>query len=446
MWQTVWRWLYPGLRLKRWIFTFSIGLLLVIFGLTTILNYQIFGVLEELFFRLLYEVTGRYNYTLLVGVGMIFMLAGLVLMGYAFRRLVQQILASIAPEGSGRVSQIIWERVRRDRGPRVVAIGGGTGLSALLRGLKTKTSHLTAIVTVADDGGSSGRLREEMDIIAPGDLRNCLVAMADKETQMEYIFQHRFGGTGELAGHSLGNLFLAALIEEYGDPVRALEAASEILNVRGQVVPASMEPLRLQATMTDGRIVEGESQIPREGGRIARLQIVPDTPVAVPAAIRAIEEADCIVFGPGSLYTSILPNLLVPEISAAIRRSSAMKVYVCNAMTQPGETDGYTVADHVQALINHAGPGIADYVLVNDGLPTEEVRERYAQQGSVPVAFDEAELEALGVKAVRSSLLREGQTVAHDPDRVADVLMRMYHAVKSELQSQLLDYYFERNL
>lgn len=446
MWHSAWRWLYPGLRIKRWVLLFSVGLLFLVLGLTTIINYQVFGVLEEFLFRVLYETTGRYNYTLLAGVGAILIIVGALVMIFSFQRLMQRILQSIAPEGSGKVSQMMLERARRDRGPAIVSIGGGTGLSKLLRGLKTKTSHLTAIVTVADDGGSSGRLREEMDIIAPGDLRNCLVAMADKESQMEYIFQHRFGGTGELAGHSLGNLFLAALMEEYKDPVLALEAASEILNVRGEVVPATTEPVRLRAEMTDGVCVIGESEIPEYGGRIQRLHILPDMPQAVTAALAAIEEADVITLGPGSLYTSILPNLLVPEIATALRRSDATKIYICNAMTQPGETDGYTVADHLRALIDHIGPGVADYVLVNDYEPAGEVLERYAAMGSYPVICDTEAVQALGVKVVRAKLIADGMTVSHAPDLVADAIVNMVHAVQSDLHPQLLDYYFDRSL
>ncbi len=439
-----WRWFYPGLKIKRWILFFSLGLILVILGLTTIVNYQAFGVLEEFLFRVLYEVTGRYNYTLLAGVGLLLVLVGLVIMVWAFRALMRHILGSIAPEESGRLGQKMIERVRRDRGPFVVAIGGGTGLSVLLRGMKKKTSHLAAIVTVADDGGSSGRLRREMDIIAPGDLRNCLVAMADQESLMEDIFQHRFGGTGELSGHSLGNLFLAALIERYHDTETALEAASEILNVRGEVIPSSTERIRLRALMADGEMVDGESNIAAYGAKIERLFVLPEAPHAVQSALEAIERADLITLGPGSLYTSILPNLLVPEIAAALRRSKAVKVYICNAMTQPGETADYSVADHVRALVEHVGPGVIDYVLINDRKPALEVLERYRQIGSVPVPVDVDELEKLGVKPVRANVIADGMTVSHDSDLLADVLIDVVYALQADLQPHLLDYYFDR--
>lgn len=440
-----WRWLYPGLKLKRWICLFSFGLIIVIMGMTTIANYQVFGIIEEFLFRLLYEVTGGYNYALLALLGGIWVVLGVVIMIVAFRRLMKQIINSIAPEDSVRFSERIIDRVRRDRGPKVVAIGGGTGLSTLLRGMKQKTSHLSAIVTVADDGGSSGRLREEMNIIAPGDLRNCLVAMADKESLMENIFQHRFGGTGELAGHSLGNLFLAALMEEYGDTEKALEAASEILKVRGEVIPATTERVVLRAEMEDGSIVEGESHIPDAHGKIRRMHILPEAPVAVAASVEAIERADLITLGPGSLYTSVLPNLLVPEIAAAVRRSRATKIYICNAMTQPGETDDYTVGDHVRALERHIGPGVIDAVLINDRLPPEEVLERYAESGSKPVVVDMDVLHQMNVKPIRANVLMEGLTVSHDSDLVADILIDVVYALQTDLHPQLLDYYFDRS-
>lgn len=438
----LWRWFYPGLNIKRWIFMFSIGLILVIFGITMMFNYQFFGVVEEWLFRVVFEMTGRYNYAVLVAVGAVVTVIGAVLMVMGFRLLMRRILDSIAPDRTGALGHLLLERARRDRGPSVVAIGGGTGLSTLLRGMKKRTSHLTAIVTVADDGGSSGRLREEMGIIAPGDLRNCLVAMAEKETLMDEVFQHRFGGTGTLAGHSMGNLFLAALMERYRDPETALEAASEILNVRGKVVPSSTARLRLRAEMEDGTVVDGESRIPRTGKRIRRLHVLPENPTAVAAAIEAMAQADIITLGPGSLYTSVLPNLLVPEMALALQCSDAIKIYICNAMTQPGETDGYTVADHVRAIFDHVGPGVVDYVLINDRLPEPEVLERYRQLGSVPVEADTDALKRLGVKYIRANVLASGEA-AHDPDLLAAALIDAAYAVQSDLHPQLLDYYFE---
>ena len=245
------QWLYPGLKIKRWMILFSIGLLLVVFGTTIMFNYQIFGALEEELFVLAYQLTGAYSYTMLAAYGSILSIFGIVFMLVGIRKLIKRFIILIAPEEQNQVSRQVLGRIELSKGPHIAAIGGGHGLSMLLRGLKKKTSNLAAIVTVADDGGSSGRLREEMDIIAPGDLRNCLVAMADKESVLEQLFQYRFEGRGELAGHSLGNLFLAALIKEFGTPENALEAASKVLKVRGKVIPSTTEEVRLVGKMDD---------------------------------------------------------------------------------------------------------------------------------------------------------------------------------------------------
>lgn len=239
---------------------FSFGLMLLAFGAALVMNYQVFGRIEEEILRLLFVLTGTYSYTFLAAAGIFFMFIGLFFMLWAIRRLVKRFFSLVAPDQESMSRHIVskWEL---SRGLKVVAIGGGHGLSMLLRGLKTKTSNISAIVTVADDGGSSGRLREEMNIVAPGDLRNCLVALADKETVLEQLFQYRFGGEGELAGHSLGNLFLAALMKEFGNVQNALETASTVLNIRGQVMPATAQKIRLCAKMSDGSTIEGESEI-----------------------------------------------------------------------------------------------------------------------------------------------------------------------------------------
>ena len=317
------QWLYPGLKIKRWLFLFSIGLMTLVFGATMLMNYQIFGILEEEIFMLAYQMTGNYSYTALVLFGIFLSIVGILMMMIGVRKLVKRFIALVVPDDQNRVSRQVLGRIELAKGPHIVALGGGHGLSMLLRGLKTKTSNLTAIVTVADDGGSSGRLREEMDIIAPGDLRNCLVAMADKESVLEQLFQYRFGGNGELAGHSLGNLFLAALIKEFGNPENALEAASKVLKIRGKVIPSTTEEVRLVGKMSDGSVVEGESEIATYPADIVSLSTIPENPIAVGDALEAIKQADMIILGPGSLYTSIMPNLLVPELLQAIRESSA---------------------------------------------------------------------------------------------------------------------------
>lgn len=438
------RWLYPGLRIKRWMLLFSMGLVLLIFGVTLVLNYQLLSMVEEQFFRFIYQVTGQYNYAILALWGFLLALSGAACMLVSIRKLVKRFISLLVPQES-KVSEQMLNRVIRARGPKVTAIGGGHGLSMLLRGLKNKTSNLTAIVTVADDGGSSGRLREEMDIIAPGDLRNCLVAMADKESLLEESFQYRFGGTGELAGHSLGNLFLAALIEEFGNAENALQAASRILNVRGQVIPATTDKVRLSAVMEDGATVVGETEIAGYPARIRRLSTLPAEPHAVPSAAEAILQSDLIILGPGSLYTSVLPNLLVPDLLRAIRASDAPCLYVCNVMTQPGETDGFTVSDHLKALIEHIGPDVIDFVLVNDGRPSEAVLERYKAAGAEPVAIDEAEVKKLGVILIQADLLGEARGAVHDASVLAEELVRLNGLLHAHIAPELLDEYLRRS-
>ena len=363
------------------LFLFSIGLMTLVLGATMLMNYQIFGILEEEIFMLAYQMTGNYSYTALVLFGIFLSIVGILMMMIGVRKLVKRFIALVVPDDQNRVSRQVLGRIELAKGPHIVALGGGHGLSMLLRGLKTKTSNLTAIVTVADDGGSSGRLREEMDIIAPGDLRNCLVAMADKESVLEQLFQYRFGGNGELAGHSLGNLFLAALIKEFGNPENALEAASKVLKIRGKVIPSTTEEVRLVGKMSDGSVVEGESEIAAYPADIVSLSTIPENPIAVGDALEAIKQADMIILGPGSLYTSIMPNLLVPELLQAIRESSAPCIYICNVMTQPGETTGYTVGDHLEALKKVTGDGVIGYVLANKQPVSEKIREQYARAG-----------------------------------------------------------------
>ena len=344
------------------------------------------------------------------------------------------------------MSDIIFQNIRLDKGPKIVVIGGGTGLSNLLRGLKSHTSNLSAIVTVADDGGSSGRLREDFKMIAPGDLRNCLIALAEQEGVMENLFRYRFEGENELSGHSFGNLFITALAQVYdGDVEEALEAASKLLRVRGRVIPSSTEFIKLVAEMTDGTIVEGESNIPNSGKRIQRIYSDPAQPKPEGAALRAIDEADVIIFGPGSLYTSIIPNLLTDKIASHVRASKANKIYIANVMTQPGETTGYTLNDHVEALIAHGGEGIVDTVLANDGpLPIQMV-EQYSAVGSEPVALDTKKLQAKGIRTIRATLISSKKPAVHDPERLGKVIMDIVRAMQSNTEPHILEYYLQRD-
>lgn len=444
------QWLRPGLSIKRWMLLFSIGILVLVFGATLILNYQIFGILEEKMLLFAFQMTGSYSYTFLAICGTILVILGLWIMVTAVRKLMKRFVELLAPDQK-EVSKQLLSKMELSRGPKVVAIGGGHGLSMLLRGLKNKTSNITAIVTVADDGGSSGRLREEMGIIAPGDLRNCLVALADKETVLEEIFQYRFGGEGELAGHSLGNLFLAALIKQFGSVQNALEAASKVLNIRGQVMPATSQTVCLKARMSDGEIVEGESEIsayPEKKGRdirIVHMSTIPKAPMAVGDALKALRDADLITLGPGSLYTSVLPNLLVPEILQTIRESGAPVIYICNVMTQPGETSGYTVGDHLKALVDHIGGGVVDFVLANTGTPAADVLKKYEKAHAYPVSIDRKKVESLGASLIEADLLGPAREAVQDTNVLAEELMQIHNLLQAKIPPEALDEYLKRS-
>jgi uncharacterized cofD-like protein len=326
------------------------------------------------------------------------------------------------PSRQEQIYETLYQKYCTDDGPLVAAIGGGTGLSTLLRGLKKYTSNLSAIVNVTDDGGSSGRLRQNLDMLPPGDIRNCLLALANTEPLLEKVFQYRFTSGEGLEGHNLGNLFLAALTEEFGFE-KAVVAASRVLAVKGEVLPVTLEKLNLVAHFSDGRIVRGESQIPAIGGRISRLCLEPATSSVYPGAAKAIEDAEVVVIGPGSLYTSVLANLLVPGVAQAIRESRARKIYICNVMTQPGETDGYTAADHLQTLYDHVGPGLIDIVIINSNLSIpHNILDKYGREGSVPVVPDKDRLEKMGVDVLSEDLISPHELVRHDSEKLAAIL------------------------
>lgn len=312
------------------------------------------------------------------------------------------------------------------RNPRIVVIGGGTGLSVMLRGLKQKPLDITAIVTVADDGGSSGILREELQIPPPGDIRNVLSALADIEPLLAEVLKYRFqNGTG-LAGHSLGNLILAAMTDITGDFVTGITELSRIFAVRGRVLPAANQAIVLKAEMEDGSIVVGESTIPKSGLAIRKVFIEPADVEPLPEAVLALQEADAILIGPGSLYTSILPNLIVPKLADAIVKSDAVKLFVCNVMTQPGETDNYSVSDHLDAIHAHIGRHLFDYVIVNDGEIPPQVQTLYAEKGSTAVHLDLEEVTRRGYKVIADTLVLFRTYLRHDAAKLSD---HIYHLV-----------------
>lgn len=309
--------------------------------------------------------------------------------------------------------------------PHIAALGGGTGLSSLLRGLKRRSLDITAIVTVADDGGSSGRLRRELGVLPPGDIRNCLVALAEDESLMGHLFQHRFAG-GDLSGHSFGNLFLAALTEVTGNFDLAIQECSRVLNIRGTVLPSTLDQISLWAERADGQTVCGESAISSGPGACRRVWLQPQ-PVAHPPALQAIADADMVLLGPGSLFTSVLPHFAVPEVVDAVSEARGVRAYVCNVMTQPGETDDFDAVDHVERVLE-ASRGSVDLVVVHDGALDAVAAAAYAAQGQVPVRADMDRLRALGVRVVARNLAEEGRMVRHSPEALAQALTEVVFA------------------
>ena len=417
-------WLIPGLRVKRWFALILAGTLLMTLGILILFDLQpIYNTMQ-----FISKIATRIS-TEWLAFGIIMIGAAIFFKGW------QKTNLSILDIDEDRNNDVLLENLYRrrklNRGPRIVAIGGGTGLSMLLSGVKNITNNLTAVVTVGDDGGSSGRLRESMGILPPGDIRHCITALADDEDLVNKLFKYRFNNGEGLEGHSFGNLFITALYSITGDMVSAVQASSRVLTIRGRVLPATLNDMKLAAEMEDGRIIHGESTIPQARGKIKRLFTEPADCKALPDVIQAIRNAELIILGPGSLYTSVIPNLLIKEIAQEIAKSDAKKIYVCNIMTQPGETDNYKVSDHLKALIKHAGSkNIVDAVLVNDYLP-DKLAGKYQKSGAYPVSLDSAEVKKMGIKIFAKKLIEDSMEglVRHSSNRVARSL---YYWFKKE--------------
>jgi uncharacterized cofD-like protein len=309
--------------------------------------------------------------------------------------------------------------------PRIVSIGGGTGLSTLLRGLKKFDLDLAVIVTVTDDGGSSGRLREELRVLPPGDIRNCMIALSEDEHLMSQLFRFRFNSDGSLHDHSFGNLFLTAMAGVTGDFAVAVRLTSEVLAIKGVIYPSTNSNVQLRAELEDGSWVEGETKITAQRKRIRRVQLSPPNANPLPDALNAIASADLITIGPGSLYTSLIPNMLVQQVIGAVRSARARKIYVQNIMTQPGETDGYSAADHVQALAEHSEGNLFPNVLLNCALPSPGMLKPYEEEKAALVEIDRERLRGLGLNLVERELLSEDGMIRHDPDRLARAVLDM---------------------
>jgi uncharacterized cofD-like protein len=404
---------------KRWLALLLFGVVLMALGIAY--------VLREAY--LTYTLPGEFYYITLQfiprwGRGLLFMSAAVATVGVAVWKLNESLLwAFVRPQRDENLADLIYTRRLRSRGPRVVAMGGGTGLSNLLRGLKKHTSNLTAIVTVADDGGSSGRLRQEFRVGAPGDIRQCIAALAEAEPLMSRLFQYRFQeGTG-LEGHSFGNLFIVAMAEVTGNFETAVHETSRVLNVNGAILPSTVEDVTLSAVTHEDELVHGEHNITERGSAIRQIYLNPPDAEVHPDAVRAIIEADLVVIGPGSLYTSVMPNLLVEGIKKALDATSAMRVFVCNVATQHGETDGFTVSDHLRAIQEHVGRNVVDAVVANNNI-TDVLPEAWR---SMPVPLrhpDDAVFEH--VRIVEADVVADENRYRHDPAKLAAAVMGLY--------------------
>ncbi|MCL1473696.1 gluconeogenesis factor YvcK family protein [Argonema antarcticum] len=429
---TWFKWLAPGLSVKRWLLLSAGGVLITSLGLAIWTKLTPINRLIQFLIDILEKITIIVPSYIS---GPIVVIGGVLLILWGHTRSLGAITEVLNPAGDEELIDMLLAHRRLNRGPKIVAIGGGTGLSTLLRGLKTYSANITAIVTVADDGGSSGRLRRENGVLPPGDIRNCLAALADEEKLLTELFQYRFHAGDGLTGHSFGNLFLTAMSDITGDLERAIAASSKVLAIRGRVLPATLSDVRLWAELSDGRRIEGESNITKANGNIVKIGCIPENSPALPKALQAIEEADYIIVGPGSLYTSVIPNLLVPEIREAIAKREVPRIYVCNIMTQPGETQGYTVSDHIRAIDNACGgKQLFNAVLMQRKTPSANALTRYALENSHPVFLDREAVVLLGRRIVLANVMDEDKNTAllrHNSQRLARVLLRWYSRAQS---------------
>jgi len=409
------KWLLPGLGVKRWLVLVVLGVMLLLDGV----------------YRWIVAEGGGFHINELIDAFVddffppsyltwVFIVGGVLGIVYGIVQWSRSMVSAARAGEHGLLNSLLERRL--ESGYNIVAIGGGTGLSTLLRGLKRRTANLTAIVTVSDDGGSSGRLQKELGVLPPGDVRNCLVALADDEALVTDLFRYRFEEGAGLTGHSFGNLFLAAMTGITGNFDAAIKESSRVLNIVGRVLPTTLSVVRLCAELDDGTIVEGESNISQTRRAIRRVFFEPELAQPLEEVIEAIRGADAIVLGPGSLFTSILPNFLVDRISHEVAHANAVKIYICNVMTQPGETDNMTAADHVEALFRNAGTRVCDYVIVNDE-PPHKLLTTYAQERQEPVTPDVARIEAMGLRTVQEQMISETLTVRHDSDKLGEAVI-----------------------
>lgn len=399
------KWFYPGLKVKRWFLLLSVSLLLVIFSSVR------FSKDEDTVLKVLDAI--------------IFVISFIGLIG-GVKSLLKSVFEVIGLQRGKELIDVIYEKRFLSKGPKVVAIGGGTGLSTILEGLKEYTSNITAVVAVADEGGSSGRLREEFGMLPPGDIRNCLVSLSESPQLMRDLFQYRFEGGDGIKGHSFGNLFIAAMTQVCGSFKDAVKESSIVLAIRGRVLPSSLDKIRLKAEYSDGTQKVGEDKIPDEEKTIKKICLIPKDAKSNPEATEAIKDADIILFGPGSLFTSIIPNTLINEIADEIAKKDVIKLYLCNVMTQQGETDGFTASDHLRVLIAHARKNIVNCCLVNSGRLRYRLLIKYAEEKSFPVIFDRERIKKMGINVYEADVVSKRNYLRHDSKKSAKEIIKIY--------------------
>ncbi|MEA3560230.1 MAG: YvcK family protein [Candidatus Omnitrophota bacterium] len=398
------------MKIKRYIFQFIGGIILLIMG---IMLCSMKGQVSSEAVRVVV-----YSGSILIIMGIYFVIRGV-------RKMLKSLTSLFLPQGKMDLVDFIYRKRKLAVGPKIVVIGGGTGLSTLLRGLKEYTNNITAIVTVADSGGSSGRIRDELDELPPGDIRNCLVALADTEPLMSKLFQYRFKEGEGLSGHNFGNLFITALSKITGDFEKAIKESSKVLAIRGRVIPSTLDKVTLVAEYDDGSLTRGEARIHEAGKAVKRVYLEPANAFPPDEAVNAIGNADLIVLGPGSLYTSVTPNLLIKGILKAVLASRAIKVYVCNVMTECGETDGYSAYDHLNALIKHTHKDVVKYCLVNIGRIPSEVLAKYKQEGAEPVKVDSSEIKKRNYFVIEDKIVNVTDFVRHDYNKLARAIINL---------------------
>ncbi|MCX7885572.1 MAG: YvcK family protein [Caloramator sp.] len=427
-------WFKPGLRIKRWVLMGLLGIAVFVLGISKLLFR---GPIFDLYLLL-------YLY---------FSFIGIIMMYASLKMELKSILALISGTNINTkitkqsLSDLLYEQRLLTRGPKIVAIGGGTGLSTMLRGLKEYTSNICAIVTVADDGGGSGVLRDTFGMLPPGDIRNCLVALAHTEPVMEELMQYRFK-EGNLKNQSFGNLFIAAMNGISSSFEEAIKKMSDVLAVTGKVYPVTLTDVTLYAKLSNGAVVEGESNIPLEciknKSKIERVYLKPNDPKPLEDALFAIDNADCIIIGPGSLYTSILPNLVIKEVAERVKSSKAIKIYVSNIMTQPGETDGYKLSDHLKAIESHCNGNIVDFVIANNGIIPEKYFEKYKNDFQDMVKIDEENISE-NVQIIQDDYIyiNDLGLLRHDTKKLSKTIMKLIlKHVFPKNKKRIIDYYY----